>query len=100
MRELGRNSDVPGENSAESEAPLSSGGGAGFRDDQPARPAFYALRSGGWRDWWTLLHPPYTAWHLSYVVFGAAVAPRLDGGRLGATVLAALLAVGVVPFRC
>ena len=26
---------------------------------------------GGWRDWWTLLHPPYTAWHLSYVVIGA-----------------------------
>ena len=24
------------------------------------RPAFYALAPGGWRDWWTLLHPPYT----------------------------------------
>ena len=35
------------------------------------RPAFYAARPGGWRDWWTLLHPPYTAWHLSYVVIGA-----------------------------
>ena len=30
-----------------------------------ARPAFYALRSGGWRDYVTLLHPPYTLWHLS-----------------------------------
>jgi hypothetical protein len=64
-------------------------------DDEPARPAFYALRSGGWRDWWTLLHPPYTAWHLSYVVFGAAVAPRFDGGRLGATVLGFFLGVGI-----
>ncbi len=29
-----------------------------------AVPAFYAAGTGGWRDWWTLLHPPYTAWHL------------------------------------
>jgi hypothetical protein len=65
------------------------------RADEPGRPAFYALRSGGWRDWWTLLHPPYTAWHLSYVVFGAAMAPRLDGGRLGATVVAFFLGVGI-----
>ena len=36
------------------------------------RPAFYALAPGGWRDWWTLLHPPYTLWHLSYVALGAA----------------------------
>ena len=39
------------------------------------RPAFYALRAGGWRDLITLLHPPYTAWHLSYVALGAAAAP-------------------------
>ena len=38
------------------------------------RPAFYALRGGGWRDLVTLLHPPYTAWHLSYVALGAAAA--------------------------
>src|SRR5229473_3063543 len=37
--------------------------------------AFYALSPGGWRDYWTLLHPPYTAWHLSYVLLGAALAP-------------------------
>ena len=30
-----------------------------------SRPAFYAAAPGGWRDWWTLLHPPYTAWHLA-----------------------------------
>ena len=59
------------------------------------RPAFYALASGGWRDLVTLLHPPYTAWHLSYVVLGAAVAPTLHVGRLVATVVAFFLAVGV-----
>ena len=59
------------------------------------RPAFYAARSGGWRDWWTLLHPPYTAWHLSYVVIGATLAPRTDGTRLAATLLAFFFAVGV-----
>jgi hypothetical protein len=59
------------------------------------RPAFYAARPGGWRDWWTILHPPYTAWHLSYVVIGATLAPRVDGGRLLATLVAFFLAVGI-----
>ena len=60
-----------------------------------ARPAFYALRSGGWRDYVTLLHPPYTMWHLSYVAIGAAIAPRFEWGKLGLTLLAFLLAVGI-----
>jgi hypothetical protein len=60
-----------------------------------ARPAFYAARPGGWRDWWTLLHPPYTLWHLSYVVIGATLASHVDGGRLAATLLAFFLAVGI-----
>lgn len=59
------------------------------------RPAFYALRPGGWRDLLTLLHPPYTAWHLSYVAIGAAVAPHVYGYRLAWTLVAFLLAVGV-----
>ena len=59
------------------------------------RPAFYALSSGGWRDYVTLLHLPYTGWHLSYVAIGAAVSRRFDGGRLGASVLAFFLAVGI-----
>jgi hypothetical protein len=59
------------------------------------RPAFYAARPGGWRDWWTILHPPYTAWHLAYVVIGATLAPRVDGGRLAATLVAFFLAVGI-----
>jgi hypothetical protein len=56
------------------------------------RPAFYALRPGGWL---TLLHPPYTAWHLSYVALGAAAAPVLHGDRLAATLAAFFLAVGI-----
>jgi hypothetical protein len=64
-------------------------------DDDAERPAYYAARPGGWRDWWTLLHPPYTAWHLSYVVIGAALAPRVQTSRLIASVLAFFLAVGL-----
>jgi hypothetical protein len=60
-----------------------------------ARPAFYALRPGGWRDYVTLLHLPYTAWHLSYVVVGACLAMSVDWGVLGLTVLAFALAMGV-----
>jgi hypothetical protein len=59
------------------------------------RPAFYALAPGGWRDLVTLLHPPYTAWHLSFVALGAAAAPTIHAGRLGATLAAFLLGVGV-----
>jgi hypothetical protein len=60
-----------------------------------ARPAFYALRSGGWRDYVTLLHPPYTLWHLSYVAIGAAIAPGFDWTRLALLLSAFFLAVGI-----
>src|SRR5882757_4305205 len=59
------------------------------------RPAFYALRRGRWRDWITLLHPPYTAWHLSYVALGAAAAPTVHVDRLLAALAAFFLAVGI-----
>lgn len=59
-------------------------------------PAYYAARSHGWRrDVWAVLHPPYTAWHLSYVVFGASLAPTVDMVRLSATLVAFFLAVGI-----
>ena len=64
-------------------------------DTSPARPAFYALAPGGWRDWWTLLHPPYTLWHLSYVVIGASLAPEVQMRWLGETLLAFFLAMGL-----
>jgi hypothetical protein len=63
-------------------------------EKQP-RPAFYAAPAGGWRGWWTLLHPPYTAWHLSYVVIGSTLAPSVDGWILLATLAAFFLAMGV-----
>ena len=59
------------------------------------RAAFYALQPGGWRDYVTLLHVPYTLWHLSYVVIGAALAPVWLPGRLGATLVAFFLALGI-----
>jgi len=61
------------------------------------RPAFYAVGrgTGGPGDWLTLLHPPYTLWHLSYVVIGAAVMPDLVLWRLAGTLAAFFLAVGI-----
>jgi hypothetical protein len=59
------------------------------------KPAFYALPRGGWRDYVTLLHLPYTAWHLAYVVVGGCLVAEVPWGRLGLTVLAFFLAMGV-----
>ncbi|MDE3132371.1 MAG: hypothetical protein KGL16_14565 [Acidobacteriota bacterium] len=53
------------------------------------------MSRGGWRDLVTILHPPYTAWHLSYVAIGAALAPTFVLWRLGAALGAFLLALGV-----
>jgi len=59
------------------------------------RPAFYALTPGGWRDYWTLLHPPYTIWHLSYVVMGASLASVVNLRWLAETLCAFFLAMGI-----
>ena len=59
------------------------------------RPAFYAMARGGARDYVTLLHPPYTAWHLSFVAIGAALAPEFSWFRLAAALIGFGLAVGV-----
>ncbi len=58
-------------------------------------PAFYALGGGGLRDYVTLLHLPYTAWHLSYVVLGGCLVSTVDWWTLGLTVLAFALAMGI-----
>jgi hypothetical protein len=63
--------------------------------DVRERPAFYVLPSGGWRDYWSLLHPPYTVWHLSYVAIGAALAPDLHVAWLLETLAAFFLAMGL-----
>jgi hypothetical protein len=62
---------------------------------EASRPAFYALRTGGWRDYVTLLHLPYTAWHLSFVVIGASLSADFQVARLWPTLLAFGLAVGI-----
>jgi hypothetical protein len=62
---------------------------------QEVRPAFYALRGGGWRDYVTLLHPPYTLWHLSYVAVGAGLAPHFHLNRLLWALASFFLAMGV-----
>jgi hypothetical protein len=43
----------------------------------------------------TILHPPYTLWHLSYVALGAVAAPVFHPFRLLATAGAFLLGVGI-----
>jgi demethylmenaquinone methyltransferase/2-methoxy-6-polyprenyl-1,4-benzoquinol methylase len=77
-------------------SPVESGV-APARSPTPAAmaPAFYAARGGGWRDYWTLLHPPYTVWHLSYVLLGAALAPSPDPKIVAGALVAFGLAVGV-----
>ena len=63
--------------------------------EEEVRPAFYALRAGGWRDYVTVLHLPYTAWNLSYVALGAALAPHFRTGRMLWTMAAFALALGI-----
>ena len=66
---------------------------------RPLAPAFYARprfsSRPAVRDWWTVLHPPYTLWHLSYVVIGSCLVGPVDASRLGWTTLAFFLAVGI-----
>ena len=62
---------------------------------EAGRPAFYALSPGGWRDYVTLLHLPYTAWHLSYVAIGAALSAAFAWDRFLPTLAAFFLAVGI-----
>src|SRR3954453_15183057 len=53
------------------------------------------MRPGGWRDLVTVLHPPYTAWHLANVAFGAAAATEIHTDRFIATLAAFFVAVGI-----
>ena len=53
------------------------------------------MQGGGWRDLVTVLHPPYTAWNLANVCFGAAAASQIHTDRFVSTLAAFLLAVGI-----
>ncbi len=57
--------------------------------------AFYARTGGRLADYWTLLHPPYTAWNMSYAAIGAALAPAVDWTILSCTLLAFFLGTGI-----
>jgi hypothetical protein len=59
------------------------------------RPAFYALAPGSWRDYVTLLHPPYTLWHLSYAAIGASLAPHFRPWILILALASFFLGMGV-----
>ena len=72
-----------------------SSSGAPLEAEPNPRPAFYALRPGGWRDLVSVLHPPYTLWNISNVAIGAAAASHIYAGRLAAAIAAFFLAVGV-----
>jgi len=57
--------------------------------------AFYARTGSRWHDLGSILHVPYTLWHLSYVVIGAALAPTLDWMILSGTIAAFALGLGI-----
>jgi hypothetical protein len=59
------------------------------------RPAFYAPTGSVAGDVISLLHVPYTLWHLSYVPIGAALAPNLDPTVLAGTLAAFVFGLGI-----
>jgi len=59
------------------------------------QPAFYTRTGSVAGDLMSLMHWPYTLWHLSYVVIGAALAPDIDAVILSGTVLAFLFGLGI-----
>jgi hypothetical protein len=64
--------------------------------DHGIAPAFYGARGGGRRsDWITLLHPPYTLWHLAYVAIGATLIRPISLSTLGWSLLGFFLGVGI-----
>lgn len=58
-------------------------------------PAFYTRTGSTVGDLLSLMHWPYTVWHLSYVVIGAALAPKIDSLVLIGTLFAFLFALGI-----
>jgi hypothetical protein len=57
--------------------------------------AYYVRGRSGWKAWWSLLHPPYTLMHLSFVMVGATLSPVVNLRNLAATLLAFFLALGI-----
>ena len=59
------------------------------------RPAFYAPTGTPSGDFIALLHLPYTLWHLGYVAIGASLVRMVDLPRLGGTLVAFALGLGI-----
>jgi hypothetical protein len=59
------------------------------------KPVWYAGPDSRWGELWTMLHPPYTAMVLSFVVVGAVIVPGWSGWVLSATLAAYFLGLGV-----
>ncbi len=60
------------------------------------KPAWYTVTGhGALADLTNLLHPPYTLWHLSYVIVGIGLAPVIHPERSIAVVVAFFLGLGI-----
>jgi hypothetical protein len=60
------------------------------------KPAWYSVDGRGTLlDILNLLHPPYTLWHLSYIVLGIALAPVIHTDRSAAVLVSYFLGLGV-----
>lgn len=59
------------------------------------RPAYYAPTGSRRGDFVSLLHIPYTLWHLAYAAIGAALAPELDWRILAGTLTAFGIGLGI-----
>jgi hypothetical protein len=60
------------------------------------RPSWYSTKSNGFvSDFINLLHPPYTLWHLSYVLIGVAMSPIIYLSRSAAVLAAFFLGLGL-----
>jgi len=60
-----------------------------------ARGAWYAQGGGRVREFYTIMHLPYTSMVLSYILIGAAVSPHMYPDRVGLTILAYFLGLGL-----
>lgn len=60
------------------------------------KPAWYAITGrGAVSDFVNLLHPPYTLWHLSYVIIGIGLAPTIYFDRSVAVLVSFFLGLGI-----
>jgi hypothetical protein len=60
------------------------------------KPSWYSSKNtGAVSDFINLLHPPYTLWHLSYVVIGIAMSPVIYSGRSIAVLVAFFVGLGL-----